>query len=282
MAEPRKKWLKLTGLGCGLLILLGVVLFGGLLRSVSRGYRTAVASREILDKEYGDSATFTPERSGGIHPDRLRRYCAVRRALFPMCETVTAHQEAFQRMETHRTSEDPPPVDLLVDVARAARSVFSMGDEFGEYLIKRNETMVDYEIGLGEYTWIYVLANYAWQENQPVKIVPGQSRPSIFHARVFPEVREMIRRHIPVIEKAIPKSKPIDRPALEEQLAAWTRELEALDNDDQRIPFQDGLPAELEASMRSFRTQIKQAACPAAGELDLTRTVKTRLWYDHN
>ena len=66
-----------------------------------------------------------------------------------------------------------------------------------------------------------------------------------------------------------------------ESINAQSLELDALTRDPERIPFQDGLPPELEASLRPYREELERVFCSATGELEIMQTVKTGLWYDH-
>ncbi len=64
-------------------------------------------------------------------------------------------------------------------------------------------------------------------------------------------------------------------------LAVWRAELVALQNDPRRRPFQDGLPPALAGSLEPFREDLERLFCPATCELDLMRTERTGIWYDH-
>jgi hypothetical protein len=143
-----------------------------------------------------------------------------------------------------------------------------VGRDFGDYVTARNEALLAQEMGLGEYTWIYVVAYHSWLGHPPVKAIEGRSRKNVFHDRVLPQVREMIRRHL-----AGAAGSPT--------AVAWRSELEALDDVRERIPFEDGLPRELEDSLEPFRDELERLACPAASELDVVLTVRSGIGYDH-
>ena len=259
---------KQNGIGCGLLLLFVIAVLAGLSGWVFLGYREAFNVRDRLEQVHDTQDEFTPPTTGHIPRDRLQRFLAVRGTVFPLCEKVSAHQRLFARITGHVESERPPDGSLLRDGLRAATSMLRVGRDYGDYVTARNEALLAEDLGLGEYTWVYVVTYYSWLGQQPVAAIEAESRPSVFYDRVLPQVREMIRRHV---------AEAGDSPTA----AAWRSELEALDRDPRRIPFEDGLPPELESSLSPFRDELERLACPAAGELEVVLTVKSGVGYDH-
>jgi hypothetical protein len=268
MAKSRRKTLKQYSIGCGLLVLFVIVVLAGLTGWVFLGYREAFAVRERLEQAHDTQDEFTPPTTGDIPRDRLQRFLAVREALKPLCEKVSAHQRLFARLEGYGDAERPPFGAFLRDGFRAATSMLRVGRDYGDYVTARNEALLAEDMGLGEYTWIYVAAYRSWLGHQPVEAIASESRPNVFFDRVFPQVREMIRRHV-----AAAGDGPTG--------AAWRAELEALDRDRQRIPFEDALPPEIESSLSPFRDELERLACPAAGELEVVLTVRSGVGFDH-
>jgi len=216
--------------------------------------------------------TFTPGLDGTIPADRIERFLAVRHALTPWCDTFTEYRAAFVGMdELEKAEEDPEAGDAAKRVGTVFSALWEMGRTVGEYLIARNQTLMENGMGLGEYTWIYGITYYSWLGNTPEDFVKsGGTGTKVFHGRVRAQIMEMIARHATDL-------KGVD------ELAAgvWQAELDLLGQDEDRIPFQDGLPFGLRESLAPFRGQLEQMFCPATGELEITQTVKTGAWYDH-
>lgn len=268
MAKSRRRTLKQYGIGCGLLVLFVIAVLAGLTGWVFLGYRKASVARDRLEQVHATQDDFTPPATGDIPRDRLQRFLAVRGTLSPLCEKVSAHQRLFARLKGHGDSERPQGGAILRDGFRAATSMLRVGRDYGDYVTARNEALLAEEMGLGEYTWVYVVAYHAWLGQQPVAAIESESRPSVFYDRVLPQVREMIRRSVPA---------SADGPTA----AAWRSELEALDRDPRRVPFEEGLPPALEGSLIPFRDELERLACPAAGELEVVLTVRSGVGYDH-
>jgi hypothetical protein len=267
MAGSKRRKLKQYALGCGLLLVLVVVGLAVVTASVFLGYRSAYAVRSELDRGYATQDGYTPPATGAIPAERLERFLAVRQALLPLCEKVSAHQQMFARMQGHHDAERAPDGSLVRDAFRMVTSMFRVGRDYGDYVTARNEALLEQRMGLGEYTWIYFVAYHSWLDQPLARAMEGRSK-DVYFDRVLPQVREMVRRQVA---------------AMEDVAAAveWRSELEALDAFPTRVPFEGDLPAELEASLEPFRDELERLACPAASELDVVLTVRSGIGYDH-
>jgi len=159
-------------------------------------------------------------------------------------------------------------MEFLRDVTRVVRVLPSVGRHFGEYLTARNEALQANGMGLGEYTWIYVVTYHAWLGHRPLQAIEGGPHPSMFYERIVPQVLDMIRRHV-------------DEASDDAAILVWRSELNALERDARRIPFEEGLPPELESSVLPYRDELERLACPEAAELDVVLTEKAWIGYDH-
>jgi hypothetical protein len=273
------KWPARIGAGCLLLLLAGVVLAVVIWVGMMSLNRKAVDTRQALDDTYPSQETFTPSPEGGIPPERMERFLAVRQALLPYCETFAAHRAVFRRMEGYEEAEeDPETGEFLRSVGDVTSTLWRVGRDVGRYAIARNQALLENEMGLGEYTWIYVITYFSWFGNRPVDFV-AQNEPSakVFHGRVLGEVKSMIERHVADLES----SAAAESPRLRDGLVSWQAELDAMERDENRTPFQDGLPPALEASLEPFREALERVDCPAPAELEIMQTVDTGIWYDH-
>jgi hypothetical protein len=129
----------------------------------------------------------------------------------------------------------------------------------GEYVTLRNRALLDRQMGLGEYIYIYSLAYYSWLGGSPgdgpeiragERIFDGED--STFGSR---QVRRRYRRYI--------------RDLLRNQLDAmgssgseeWRRMLEAevrdVEENPGHIPWQQGLPPDMESALEPFRSRFE-------------------------
>lgn len=253
--------------GCGCLTLLTLAVGGTVVTTAFRGYGRAVDMRAQLERIGPGPTTYTPTPAGSLGVDRIRRFLEVRRELMPLCEVVSEHQQAFARVDRQVREEAGPSPGLFGDIFRAIRRAPRIGRDFGRYVTVRNETLLAQEMGLGEYTWLYVTGYFGLLRQDPASIMKKSEGPRTLEDRVFRDVAGMIRR----------LTEGLDGPELE----AMRAELSALDADPDRVPFVDGLSPELLAALEPFRAELEQHACPAAGELDVVLTEKRGLGYEH-
>jgi hypothetical protein len=283
MAGARGKWIERGGIGC--LVLLGgvAVLLGSAWLVMMNLTNEAVKTRRSLDAALPSQETYTPPADGSIPPQRLERFLAVRRALMPYCETFSRHRTAFSRMETLEESEEEPPAgEFLGSLGAVSKSLWQVGRDVGEYAIARNRILLENGMGLGEYTWIYVITYFAWLENTPRDLlVQSDSTAKIFHGRVRDEIVGMMQRHVAARDAKLRSREGSASSLGKKGLALWRAELESLDRDPMRVPFQDGLPPEIEASLEPFRRDLERLFCPATGELEIMRRERVGIWYDH-
>jgi hypothetical protein len=265
MGKQTARWIKWGAFGCVGVIFAFLVTFLITTLLTGIGYRRATEARAVLDQRFDTQDEFTPTAT--IDPDRMERFLEVRRSLQPLCAMVSKHQRLFARFAGLDPQQDRGLTDTLKDVRQTLSVPFLIGRDFGDYVARRNKSLLSNEMGLGEYTWIYVISYHGWLGHTPVKTIATSDRPDVFEQRVNGQVREMIARHVA-------GGAPTD-------LEAWIVEAEALAADPTRTAFEDGLPPALEASLHPYRTKMMDLYCPAASGLEVVLTVDTGAWYDH-
>jgi len=275
MTRKRWSWPKRTGIGCGLLLMLLVFAAGGLWLNVRLLSGRAVGTREKLEETYGSVDRFTPAVDGTIPAERVERFLAVRASLSAGCDEFTALKATFDTMasrvdrlheeESERELKGKDFLPLLTAGGLVMKRMAGLGPALGHYEIARNRALLDHDMGLGEYTWIYVTAYYGYLERRPEPFaLDKQHRPRIFRDRVRAEVLGMLRRLV-----------------AEGADDGWREELGALEADPDRVPFEDGVPGVLAASFEPYREPLERSFCPATSELDVMRTEKDGWRFEH-
>jgi hypothetical protein len=136
--------------------------------------------------------------------------------------------------------------------------MMGMGPVIGTLYQVRNRELLDQEMGLGEYTYIFATAyNKQLREPAPDFQLFG---PGPINQRVREALRTMLRsQHDAVLAAG----------GNDERLVPLTAELEALEADESRLPWGDGLPEDLAAAYAPYRTQLDELFCAAAAPLQL-------------
>lgn len=285
-----QRGLKGCGLGCGALLLLMAILLAGMWIVTSRVSNEAVDTREALERSFASQSAFTPSLDQPVAADRLGRFLAVRSVLAARCDELSRYRHSMrqveERVEELNEREKEPEAKELVSVLSGGRSalwsVIRLGHDVGKFEVLRNKTLAVHEMGLGEYTWIYVIAYYSWLGHRPVDFIEADGHARIFFDRVLGDVRGMMQRFVQQLEDAVRGGSALEMSSeMRRRQTLWRDELDAMAVDPHRIPFQDGLPPELEAQLEPFRTDLERLFCAATGEIDIMRTEKSGLRYEH-
>jgi len=269
VAGTGKKWLIGCGVGCAATSLLAIIITigGGLL--LTRPFGKAVDAQKALTSEFGSRESYEPG-PGGIAPDRMEAFLAVRRALLPSCaefEKIGASFEAMEELD--KDGDEPSTGEMLKGVGNVMGSVFGIAGEIGKVTQRRNEALLEQEMGLGEYTWIYVLAYNVWLANAPNTEFSGDAGHP-YQGQELKTVRRLLENYTEALRRA----------GMMEQAEIWSREAARLDRVDSGVPFTDGeLPGEFIDSFAPYRRQLEKTYCPAMAAFDLGRVQKKGFSY---
>jgi hypothetical protein len=157
-------WLKGCGIGCGVILLLGLVVTGSCVVYCTRTFgdlRHVEASYEALEEAHGDTEAYTPPPDGAIPADRLEVFLSVRDALGDRRRQLEDMFDAFP----------PEGVDLEGDsfwkAMKVIRSLANMVKPVGQYVEERNDLLLESGMGTGEYLYIYSVAYHSWLGHDP-------------------------------------------------------------------------------------------------------------------
>jgi hypothetical protein len=277
-----RNWLLGCGIGCGIVLLIFVLVAGGsfyMLRDAIHGFKQLEESQTALVEEHGRISDFQPRPDGRIPAERVVAFLAVR-------DTTSAKRDALARA----LNVDVPAMQGegrkgLAKLFRGLKAGFGFTGTLADYLRARGAALVDQKMGLGEYLYTYSLVYYSWLGKDPgagpseMKIDYESKRDG--HVMVWgeehgdwskPEVRRqrlrlLVHDHLlPMLESQLAAAEPAADPAWRRELAA---EIDRLRADPARLPWQDGLPAPLRESLEPHRAQLEAQWSDAANMLEI-------------
>ncbi len=290
--KKRSSWLYGCGLGCGVILLIGAGLVGTgaiYLNRTVKGFDESAKARAELEKRHGAPASFTPEADGAIPPARMEAFLRVREALGP---SRAALAESFSRMPLSRSEAEQldakPFLEKMAAVLSLGREALSLGPELSDFFGLRSRAMLEAGMGEGEYAYIYVLAYYVWlghsRSDDPARALhAGGERPgdgdggenhefgamgSSVIARIQRDLVQALRNQL--------AAQPADAPASWRD--ALEREIAAMEKDAARLPWQDGLPGSLTASLEPHRARLETTYSPDTNPFELGRTTRRGRW----
>jgi hypothetical protein len=228
--------------------------------SVMRPFRAAVDVRSELEERFGAQDAYVPGPDGAIPAERIEAFLHVRAAVEQACAGLNETSERFLAMERFDGQEQVSSSEVMRAAWRATRSAMGMAPLMGQLFEARNEALLEAEMGLGEYTYIYVLAYLSeLQSPSPEQQVFEEDAANSRVRRAL--VRMLSRQH----EAALAAGSP------EQDLAALAAEIAAMEQDPERLPWQDGLPAAVAASLDPFRQRLDDSFCAGTAPFDLLR-----------
>ncbi len=254
MAGATRKWLLGCGIGCGAFILLvGAGLIGGSLVML-KPFKSAIKTREVLDERHGLQEQYTPALDGAVAPDRIETFLRVREQLMAFCDDFANVDSSIERLD--ELEEDASKKEVLSEAFNVSKAVFGMGPLMGEYFGARNSALLDADMGRGEYAYIYVIAyrdSLQSSSNQPSK----RSRRALI---------QMLRNQLAGVEQRIEQHveqhlAPAGGDTLVTIAEALRDEIRRLEDQPQQLPWQNGLPPAIAASIRAYRDALDAVYC---------------------
>jgi hypothetical protein len=258
-----KGWLKGCGIGCGVLVILAILASVGGSVIMLKPFREAVELRETLAELHGDVNDFTPWPDGTIPRDRLDAFLEVRRAVQANCAEIGTVDSGFDAMDQLDDHGEPDTMEILGAFREASKSVFGMGTTMGEFFHVRNSALLESEMSLGEYTYVYALA-YG-----PTIVGSSTGGGAIAEAHLSRRVRETLRQLLRNRLSAM-NIRPDEWNETDER-RLLVDEIAVLEDNLWRLPWQGGRPPALEASLAPYEDQLASLFCPEASHLALTR-----------
>lgn len=257
MEEPSRGCLKNTAIGCGALIVLAIAIPVLMAVMLMRPMTRAVDTRHELEARFGPQDAYIPPSSGAPPADRMETFLEVRRNLTALCADLTGAELQVEKLESFDGQEEVDRVEVLKQAFSTTRSMMGVGPLIGRLYETRNAALLDAGMGLGEYTYIFVVA-YRDRLLEP----PGHNRlfdPGPVNRRVRGALLTMLEAQL---EEA--RSEGDD-----EWTTILAAEIEAMRADPQRIPWQDAIPEAVIEALEPYRPQLDELYCPTMAPLEL-------------
>jgi len=245
------------GIGCLVVVLLGLLLGGGATVGLNCHYGKAFEKRQVLEDTYGDRQNYSPGSGPVVPADAMERFLSVRRSLLGMCNKFTRNNEQMQGLNRFDGVEDVPKTEILVQSLRTTLSMFGAAKGLGDFAIARNEALLEQEMGFAEYTWIYVMTFYAGLGMDPV-LGMGENGKGQLSTATSEAVLAMMARRAEAVEDTA-------------EADLWRREIEIMEADPGRVPFADGPPGFILEVIEPIRSDLEPLWCKDTDALELLK-----------
>ena len=268
-SSTTRKWLIGCGIGCGVIIVIGALLItGGVLyvRNLVEGFKDSEAILETLTEKYGRITEFTPAPDGRIPSARIEAFLEAR-------EVTTELREKIERDIGILDEDEGIDVESSGNVFQKLKLGFGLIPQIAQFFKARNQALLDVGMGMGEYYYLYTLVYFSWLDKPlldgpPISIRGGDEEIRIEdwddeEAREVQQdlsLRRIHRMLLPMLRNQYEKltAGPVEE-AFEDWRSALAAELEAMEDDRYRLPWQDGLPEVITSSLEPYRARFERS-----------------------
>ena len=235
---------------------------------------------ETLTEQYGRVKDFCPNPDGPINSDRLEAFLEAREAFAPVREKIGKAFATLSEEEDTVEKEGKNPKNVL----KMLRLGFGVVPQVAEFIRDRNQALLDAKMGMGEYYYIYVIAYYSWLGKSPedgpdFQVTGPDEEDSPFrywNRENFREdrgewmVRWVHRTILPMLHNQLVRLEEREAAVMpEEWRQALAAEIKAMETDKNRLPWQDGVPAVIEASLKPFKERLEASYSAMTNPLEL-------------
>jgi len=267
MSSSGKKWLT----GCGIAFVIGILVIAALIYGGIRLGKKAIeevekvqAASQALNDRFGEPSSFAPDADGGIRPERLEAFLGARAGM----ATFRREMEQSLAVLDGADSSDGKSAGLL---SKGREGLKLLPRIFGFYR-ERSQACLEAEIGLGEYTYIYVLGYYGFLQKQMAAgpgftlVSSGDDHSDTSRSMDDFAVREARREMIlstardlflDILQNQLDASQAAGRPDSEEWETRLQAEIGKLQSDPYRLPWDDGLPEQIVKSLEPYRDRLE-------------------------
>lgn len=245
--------------GCLSLIVLAVAVPLILAVLVMRPLNRAIDTRSELESRHGPQDSYVPPLSGVPSADRIEAFLEVRRALATSCSDFQRAEDEVARLEAFDEHEHVKKLEVIRQALSTTRAMVGMGPQIGGFYDTRNRALAALDMGLGEYSYIYILA-------YGMKLAAPEEGPQLLgsdatNARVRAALRRMLANQLAAVETTGDDQRVI--------LDALTAEVARLEADHDAVPWQHGVPPTMDEALLPFRERLDAGYCGATMPLEL-------------
>lgn len=282
-SSSTKKWLIGCGIGCGVIVVLGILLVAGayfFIRNLVEGFQDQEAILKTLTERYGRITEYCPDPDGIIEANRIEAFLAAREA------TATTRQKIEQSIAVLSDEEWEGEIDVESsgNVFTKIRLGLGLIPQIAEFLKVRNQALLDADMGMGEYYYLYTLVYFSWLkkpviDGPPIQIMGDEDefRYRDWEDEEAQEIREdMIKRRLhrmtlPMLHNQYERLNELpgssERDVWQKKLKA---EIDAMESDRYRLIWEDGLPDTLASVLELFRDRLITSYSPMMNAIEIS------------
>jgi hypothetical protein len=153
------------GFGCGSLSIIAVLFLVGsyfFIESKLNSINEIEAGFDQLKEKYGKIESFVPYTDGVVPSDRIIKFIEIRNSISE--ERMELEESLINLSKELKTLEDG---ESFFETLLVIRELIKTIPDIVDYLAARNKKLLEMDLGLGEYYYIYVSSFYGWLNKLP-------------------------------------------------------------------------------------------------------------------
>lgn len=229
---------------------------------LTTGVRDAKHIEQTLIDRFGWADEYVPLPDGSIDPQRVEAFIRVREAVQADCADYQAILISINSLDELETNPEDSASEVASTGLQGFKSAFSAGPKMLEFSTNRNQALLDEEMGLGEYLYIY-LTTYGEQLNRESASEFSNTEEAYVSERARKEYAQILANQLLALETAELQS---DYPEL---VAALRAEIEALSDGSHTSPWPKGPVDEARASLTPYLQHLDKLYCSGIVKIEL-------------
>lgn len=250
------------GKGCLLIALTTTFVIVSGFYFLTAGIRDAKQLEQNLIDRFGWAEDYTPPLDGSIDPQRIEAFIRVREAVQTDCADYQAVLVSIQNLDKLETEGGESAPEAASTGLQGLKSALGAGPKMIEFSTNRNRALIDEEMGLGEYMYIY-LTVYGKQLAKESVSDFSSTEEAYVSERARREYRQILANQLLALETAELES---NHPEL---VADLQEEIKALDDGSHTSPWPNGPTGDTRVSLSPYLDQLDKLYCQGIVKIEL-------------
>ena len=229
---------------------------------LSTGVREAKHIEQTLIDRFGWADDYVPPLDGSIDPQRIRAFLRVREAVQTDCADYQAVLISIKGLDELEAEPETSASEVASTGLQGFKSAFSAGPKMVAFSTTRNQALLDEEMGLGEYLYIYLTAYGEQLANESTSDFSDMEEAYVSERARTEYAQILANQRLALQDSTLLTSYP----DLETDLQA---EIKALNDGSQTSPWTDVPVGKSRESLAPYQQQLADLYCLGVVKIEL-------------
>ncbi len=248
--------------GCLLIVIALVFITASGIYFSTAGIRDAKRLEQTLIDRYDWANNYTPSLDGAIPPQRVEKFIRVRQAVQTQCRDYQAVLTSIANLDKIDSNQDTTASEAASTGMEGFKSAFSAGPKMIKFSNTRNQALVDEEMGIGEYVYIYLTAYGQQLASESASPYSGMEE-AYLSPRARKEFVQMLNNQLAAIKASGEQTSNADL------VVHLRQEIEALETGSRLSPWPNGPVGAARESLTPYQQELAELYCPGVVKIEL-------------